>query len=253
MKTVAKLMQQHRDEHVEKALVKLDAVEGLRSYVQGHAKTIVDNANKEAADSSKVSAIAEPTSKKRLYSETANQGRFGLCSQYALAVAVSHALQGRYRMNEEPQRLLDIWQNRRLGDAAWPDDAAKLIGVFALKQESAFYRVSIQTSTLNNFNEAASRIHRSGGYRHILVVADVGSGTHSMVGTHWNADGTVSCQNSWGVDIGCQPMIDVSLSAFHKAFVINVQIEAKFQPDASGKSSVMVTPVENPEWVRLMK
>jgi len=174
--------------------------------------------------------------------EMLDQGHFGLCSAYAVATSVSHALGAKYGVFVEAGRLLERWFDYRIPEKAqWPDQWAADVGTFRIKTQDAFYDIKLESQVCTQFKDAADAISRCSGFRCVVVVLALGETSgrnHSVVGIRLNCDSTIVCQNSWGIHN--EPFMVVTPKSFVRAFWLEPIITARFLPD--GKKILSDTP-----------
>jgi hypothetical protein len=199
-------------------------------------------------------------SKSNLCTGILDQGQFGLCTEYALALATSQALQVKYNKWYKAKSILDTWHNTAIPPKAmWPVDCANFVGKFCMHSRTGISHFILDLMPLDTWSKVCKAVSLFAGYRCIVIVAklsaDVGGeqhSTHSMVGVHWNySDLTIACQNSWGTE--AHPFVNVNQESFVEAWLVNpLTIETKVPGD---RNAIMDAVVERPskEWAALCK
>ena len=195
----------------------------------------------------------------RLVKESLDQGNMPLCSAYASAVALSHALAAKYELVVEPQRIMDRWLDGGVpSKPQWPDDFLAARGTVRLTGLSISFAVRANTIVYTTFEKTAHMVKRMAGFRCIVVVAfnsdrepvDGKWPTHSLVAIRQAAGGDLLCQNSWGNE--ARPIVRVSRDEFCKAFLIDPSVLGFCVPLESRIEMVEGPPV-SAEWVSMLR
>jgi hypothetical protein len=239
--------QEGREEHIAQAYRHIGCVPELLEYVQKVVRENVEKAAGKGVDKDEIArhegeppgSVQAPALDRRgfrhLPTEQLDQGEFGWCSFFALAVTTSGALLAKYKLFVEPQRLLDSW----LGDAvpdksAWPDFAARQVSGFKVKKPNRIYEVSVHATTLEDFQTTARLVWRSAGFKLVVLVVNMPSGgNHSVVALRWCEDNSLLCQNSWGGD---EPLLTVQKQTFVKAYFVDVSVDRAWGPNGANGS-----------------
>lgn len=256
--------QEEREEHLAQAYRQIGCVPELLEYVQ---KVVRENAEKAAGERVDKNEIARdagespssqqaPTFERRgfghLPAEQLDQGQFGWCSFFALAVAASGALLAKYKIFVEPQRLLDSWLGDDVPDkSAWPDDAARQVCGFKVKKPNRIYEMSVHTMALEDFQKTARLVWRAAGFKLVVLVMKMPSGrSHSVVALRWCEDGSLLCQNSWGED---EPLLTVQTQSFLKAYFVDVCVDRAWGPTGpdGSRTDTCQAPAQSPLWKEL--
>ena len=178
--------------------------------------------------------------------ETLSQGRFGLCSAYAVATATSHSLGAKYSLCIGASRLVDRWIDHLPHKAMWPHDFANSLHSWSLKTDAFHYVVRLKYAICEDFDKAGEVVKRCGGWRCVVVVMSFDDErNHSVVAIKFNNNGTLTCQNSWGEND--HPFLIVGRQNFCKAFFFDPIVEETWE----WKGGVRVKcagPVVDAEW-----
>lgn len=183
-----------------------------------------------------------------------NQGRFGLCSQFALATCAAQAIQMKYGMWVSDEMLLDIWHSTALPNKKmWPSDCVAFIGDFHFRCVTAFHRLRLKLHTLDTWSKFCACVTAFAGFRCVIVVAymdETLSSTHSMAAVRVNQHNmSATCQNSWGPDD--KPLLQICQRKFVNAWLVEPCIFESLVPTESGKQQKIGTPNPEDEWVKL--
>ena len=185
-----------------------------------------------------------------------DQGKFGLCSEFALATCAAHSLQCKYGLFLSDETLLDKWHNNSIPPKAmWPDECAGFIGEFRHQWPTAIHSISLILHPAGNWKHFCGMVHAFAGFRCAVVVASIGPpedrSNHSMSAIHWNqCDGNLVCQNSWGCNLS--PFVEIHSSDFVRGWVVEVVISSSVVPTTEGKQQKIGPPPAKPEWQRLL-
>ena len=184
--------------------------------------------------------------------EMQEQGEFPFCSLHAVAVTMSHTLQGKYGLFIEACKILDVFFETRVPEKAqWPDAFVESLGTIRLRSKAMFFAVRTTAVGTAHFDLAARGVAQLAGYRCVVVVmwstADRGdrAPTHTVVAVRRNSDGTLSCQNSWGCSDN--PIVRVCRGSFVRAFFIDPSIVGVKIPQGSKAVKGSIPEVDK-EW-----
>lgn len=195
----------------------------------------------------------------RLVKESLDQGKMPLCSAYASAVALSHALAAKYEIVVEPQRIVDRWMDGGVpSKPQWPDDFLASRGTVRLTGLSNSFVVRASTIVYTTFEQTAAMVKRTAGFRCVVVVAFHPDGeprdgkwpTHSLVAIRQAAGGDLLCQNSWGNET--RPIVRVPREHFVKAFLIDPFV-VDFCVPLETKIEMINSPPVSAEWVSMLR
>ena len=101
----------------------------------------------------------QPTKQMRLQQEYLDQGKFPLCSLYAIATATSHAINAKYGMCMEPQRLADpMLDVGKPSKSAWPKELGDSLGIFNMKTHKRLIGMDVEFKRLVRDNETHQRM-----------------------------------------------------------------------------------------------
>ena len=128
------------------------------------------------------------------------QGRFGLCSAYAVAVGMAGAIQCRYGLWVEGSKIIDRMIDDRIPTKGqWPHDLIDATVTVRVMTSCTILGLTPACIHIDSFGTAARAVHRFAGFRCVVVVAKIGESTHSMVAIAWEWGDAIVCQNSWGL------------------------------------------------------
>lgn len=238
------------------AFNRLEEVPDVLQYVR---EALAKEVCKDELSAKPVLAAPPPTSTEELLPATQhmgmmNQGRFGLCSQFALATCAAHAIQAKYGFFVSDKSLLDVWHNRAIPPKKmWPAECVAFIGDFRFRCAKAFHGLRLSLHVLDSWSKFCTCVTAFAGFRCILVVAymdDALQFTHSMAAIRINQGNlSATCQNSWGPDD--KPCPQICPRQFVKAWAVEPCIFETVVPTESGKQQKVLPPTPDSEWVKL--
>ena len=200
------------------------------------------------------SAASQQTLKAAELLNPLDQGSFGLCSEFALATAVSNVLKLKYHFCFSSELILTTWLAVMVpSKAAWPDAMASNIGSFKMHSPDTIYEFSLRVAEKRtNFTAVCQLVHAFAGFATIVIVAALERGNHSMTAVRWCfSDGALLCLNSWGCLT--EPFVKVTEATFIKAYTVDVAICQTWTPAEKVIVKQATNIDESAEWSFMAK
>ena len=181
-----------------------------------------------------------------------NQGQWPLCSVYAVAAALAHAMQAKYMTWIETREIMEQFFKSGLPQSAmWPDKVSAFVGAVSVQRLSSRLTINFDTHIVNTFEDTAKLVNDLGGFRCVVIVvrmSPLATQTHTVIGVSWAWGGAIVCQNSWGAEN--KPLMRVTHDIFVRSYLVDPAIQSYDVP--SGGAIVPAQPPaisEDWQWV----
>ena len=166
----------------------------------------------------------------RLPQECLNQGRFGLCSEFALAVCGSSTLLFKYNLMVEADSLLRKWLEEIVPDKAfWPDQMADVIPEIITRKSFLWFKMILHVTELRGYDDARRVVDKCVGFKCVAIVSQLQPQCNHSMAAMCSAPDGILCYNTWGDDCR-EPTLLVSRDAFVKAYFVDVRITNMWAP-----------------------